>query len=135
MSAAIAYKQITSIPKLTNAKEIGTNTTTPVQDPYWNDPVVDNSTGAVQFQFGITYQNFPVTWVNVTGGGHTTVPMNISYDYVYDLDPVNGLAKLSPTITYGSLDANPNVKAAVSGLSLATIYLNHLYLNHLNPVT
>jgi hypothetical protein len=101
---------------------LGSYGTTPTQRPYWNEPDVDNDTGVVTFDFGIGYENFPVTWVNTANGTTHQVPMNITYAYLYVIDPIAGTADLSPTITYGSLDANPALKAAVSRLSLATMY-------------
>ncbi len=92
------------------------------QNPYWNEPEVDNSTGAVKFHFGIEYRNFPVTWVNTLNESDIVQdPMNITYDYVYVINPQNGTATLSPTITYGGI-SDPALKSEMDGLGLATLY-------------
>lgn len=88
-------------------------------NPYFNTPVNDSNTWV--FDFGVEYQNFPVTWYDMTTGASTTDPMNITYAYEYRINPYLGTANLSPTVTYGAV-TNSTLKAALSGLSLATIY-------------
>ncbi len=91
---------------------------------HFNDPVVDGD--LVIFDFGVEYQDFPVTWVSTRDGSQTVVPMTIAYDYEYTINTTAGEANLSPIITYGSLDADPTFKARVQGLGLATIYYSDL---------
>ena len=86
---------------------------------YFDTPVNQSNTWV--FKFGVEYRNFPVSWVNMTDGQATLDPMNISYDYVYSINPYLGTAKLSPTITYGSV-TNSTLKTAFNRLSLATMY-------------
>ena len=99
------------------------NTTAPPSfNPYWNG--YTNTSGTYNFNFGVQYQNFPVNWVNMQNQtDQSIVPMNITYDYVYSINPAMGNAKLSPTITYGAI-INPTLKAkfVASNLSLATMY-------------
>ncbi len=87
---------------------------------YFNEPVKEGD--VVIFDFGAEYQNFPVTWVSTLDGSSRVVPMDISYDYEYTINTTAGRADLSPTITYGSLDADPTFKNDVNGMGLATIY-------------
>ncbi|MHA2103696.1 MAG: hypothetical protein ACW981_09725 [Candidatus Hodarchaeales archaeon] len=92
--------------------------------PYWNDPTVDASTGTVKFDFGIEYRNFPVSWYSTTSlddRAPPIIPMNITNAYIYEINPRTGQADLSPTVTYGEI-IQPEAKAALNGLGLATIY-------------
>ncbi|MHA2101236.1 MAG: hypothetical protein ACW99A_21450, partial [Candidatus Kariarchaeaceae archaeon] len=92
--------------------------------PYWNEPTVDSATGTVKFDFGIDYLNFPVTWYSTTSLDDRTpptIPMNITNAYIYEINPRTGQADLSPTVTYGEV-IQPEAKAALNGLGLATIY-------------
>lgn len=97
---------------------VGNVSATTSFNPYFNAPV--NNSGTFEFSFGVGYQNFPVTWVNMSDGSSVTSPMNITYAYVYDINPYTGQTTLSPTITYGAV--SPSLKSAFSGLSLATMY-------------
>lgn len=98
---------------------IGNVSATPSFNTYFNGPV--NNSNTYTFNFGIEYENFPVTWYNMTDGSSITSPMNISYDYVYSINPFLGTSDLSPTITYGAI-VNPTLHTAMQGLSLATMY-------------
>lgn len=97
---------------------VGDVNSPPTFNTYFNTPV--NNSGTFVFSFGVDYQNFPVTWVDMQNGNTVTSPMNISYDYVYEINPYTGNAKLSPTITYGAV--SPSLQTTFSGLSLATMY-------------
>ena len=88
-------------------------------NPYFNTPVNNSNTWV--FDFGVDYQNFPVTWYDLTTGASMTNPMNITYAYEYRINPYLGTADLNPTVTYGAI-TNSTLKAALAGLSLATMY-------------
>ncbi|OLS25735.1 MAG: hypothetical protein HeimC3_13140 [Candidatus Heimdallarchaeota archaeon LC_3] len=92
------------------------------QISYWNDPTVGDD-GTIKFEFGVEYRNFPVTWYLTTAesdSDHIVLPMNITYDYVYEINPRTGESALSPTMTYGALPVEAQNNLA--GLSLATMY-------------
>ena len=97
----------------------GNTTQTPNLTAYFNTPV--NNSNTFEFTFGVDYQNFPVSWVNMTSGQTIISPMNVTYDYVFDINPYLGTATLSPTITYGAI-TDPTLQSAFQGLSLATMY-------------
>ena len=86
----------------------------------WNEPV-QNTDGSVTFDFGVDYNNFPVTWVNVTDPAHSIIDYeSLGYHYIVNVDPNAGTAKISGTWMYGGV-VNPTFKSIVSNLSLANI--------------
>ena len=90
---------------------------------YFNTPSINTTTHATTFNFGANYTNFPVTWVDTTNSSNVNIAnMNIFYDYTVVIDPNKGIANVSPTVTFVSLDAYPNLKISMKGLGLAVLY-------------
>ncbi len=86
----------------------------------WTAPV-QKTNGDVVFNFGVDYNNFPVTWVNTTNATNSFIDYeNMSYDYKVTVNPTTGRATVSPTWTYSGI-RDSTKKGAFSGLSLATV--------------
>lgn len=105
-------------------------TTTPI----WEDPVAQ-ADGSVLFEFGMDYEDFPVTWISVTDGSACVDPEHIAYRYHLVVDPDEGIAKVSPTFTFGGI-TDAGLKEDVSGSSLAfPILVEFLAVEALHSVT
>lgn len=93
--------------------------------PTWTEPTVDDD-GVVTFNWGITYEDYPVLWYNTTDGTVTEDTETIAYDYVYRVDLANGESTLSTTSVFGGIN-DPTLAADVEGLSLATYQVSELF--------
>ena len=59
----------------------------------WNEPVAHDD-GTVEFDFGINYDNFPVTWVNVTDPVNSfSEQQDIGYHYKVFVNPETGFCQ------------------------------------------
>lgn len=98
----------------------------PTTDFRWEEPVA-NPDGTVEFDFGVTYNNFPVTWLNLTNPENSVIDNeNIGYDYHIFVDPVSGHARISPTWRYGGI-VDAGLKSAMNGMSLATVVKSEFF--------
>ncbi len=91
----------------------------------WNEPAEDTD-GNVVFSFGVTYNNFPVTWINLSDGTTVEDNENIAYDYIVTVNPTTGRAKISTTWTYGGI-ANAALQTEMTGKSLALLVKSEFF--------
>ncbi len=92
----------------------------------WNDPIVTDN-GTVKFDFGITYNDFPVTWYNVSNPRNSVIDQEtIGYNYVVLINPDTGFVKISPTWIYNGV-TDPSLTSAMNGLSLSTVYKSEFF--------
>ncbi len=92
---------------------------------YWNDPV-SNTDGTVEFDFGIQYNNFPITWYNTTDGTSDIDYENLKYGYRVTVDPATGRASMKTSWEYGGI-TDSTLKSAMSGLSLAMMVKSEFF--------
>jgi hypothetical protein len=100
----------------------------------WEEPQV-LADGTVKFEFGIIYNDFPVTWVSTMTGKAVIDPELIKYMYILLINPEEGTATISPTFTFGGIN-NPGLKTAMADTSLAfPILMEFLAVEAIHSVT
>jgi hypothetical protein len=95
----------------------------------WKAPV-EETDGTIVFDFGMTYTNFPVVWVDVDDTDDTENSFiehtNIGYQYKVTVNPETGKAKISTTWTFDGI-TDPVNNAKMDGLSLALIIKSEFF--------
>jgi hypothetical protein len=93
---------------------------------FFEEPTIDTD-GNVVFDFGIDYENFPVTWINMTDPRNSFQEnQDIKYHYIIKVNPDTGKAKMSTTWYYGGME-DPGFKEAMDGLSLSWIIKSEFF--------
>ncbi|MCY3413202.1 MAG: hypothetical protein INQ03_16300 [Candidatus Heimdallarchaeota archaeon] len=93
-------------------------------DFVWNEPSVQDN--EVVFDFGVSYENYPVTWVNLADGSVVEDSEDISYFYKVFVNPTTGKAKISTTWNYGGI-TDADLADQMQGTSLSLMVKSEFF--------
>lgn len=95
----------------------------------FDEPVANND-GTVDFNFGIDYTGFPVTWVNTTNPANSAIDYeDIGYKYHIHVNPDEGDMSMKVDFIYGGI-TDATLHDAMDGLSLATVIKSQFFALH-----